>query len=115
MAAGTYNIIIDKGSDFSFTVTLANTAGAAINISGYTFKAEIRRKPETKLEKAFTVTKTNASGGVLKMALSDGDTRDLPVGKLRYDLVGKDGSSNIERYLTGTVTVTDTVTNTEGL
>jgi len=115
MAAGTYNIAIDKGSDFSFTATLKDSAGDAINITSYTFKAEIRRKPETKLEKAFTITKTNASGGVLKLALADGDTRDLPVGVLRYDLVGKDGSSNIERYLTGKVTVTDTVTDTEGL
>tara|TARA_R100001463_G_scaffold9313_8_gene27949 strand:+ start:1931 stop:2278 length:348 start_codon:yes stop_codon:yes gene_type:complete len=115
MAAGTYNITIDKGSDFSFTVTLADSGGSAINISGYAFKAEIRRKPETKLEKAFTISITNGSGGVLKMALTDGDTRDLPVGKLRYDLVGKDGSNNIERYLTGTVTVNDTVTSTEGL
>jgi hypothetical protein len=115
MAAGIYNIAVDKGSDFSFTVTLADSVGTAINISGYTFKAEIRRKPETKLEKAFTISITNAGGGILKMALTDGDTRDLPVGKLRYDLVGKDGSSNVERYLTGSVTVTDTVTNTEGL
>jgi len=115
MAAGTYNIAIDKGSDFAFTATLKDAAGDAIDITSYTFKAEIRRKPETKLEKAFTITKTNASGGVLKLALADGDTRDLPVGVLRYDLVGKDGSSNIERYLTGKVTVTDTVTDTEGL
>ena len=115
MAAGTYNIAIDKGSDFAFTATLKDAAGDAIDITSYTFKAEIRRKPETKLEKAFTITKTNASGGILKLALADGDTRDLPVGVLRYDLVGKDGSSNIERYLTGKVTVTDTVTDTEGL
>lgn len=115
MAAGTYNIAIDKGSDFSFTATLADSNGTAINVTSYTFKAEIRRKPETKLEKAFTVTKTNAAGGIIKLALTDGDTRTLPVGKLRYDLVGKDGSSNIERYLTGIVTVTDTVTDTDGL
>ena len=57
MAAGTYNIAIDKGSDFSFTVTIKDVAGTAINITSYTFKAEIRRKPETKLEKSFTVKK----------------------------------------------------------
>jgi len=115
MAAGTYNITIDKGSDFEFTAEIKDSAGDAINITSYTFKAEIRRKPETKLEKAFTITKTNASAGTLKLALTDGDTRDLPVGKLRYDLTAKDGSNLIARYLTGTVTVNDAVTDTTGL
>jgi hypothetical protein len=115
MAAGTYNIAIDKGSDFSFTATIKDAVGDAINITNYTFKAEIRRKPETKLEKAFTITKTNASGGIIMLALSDGDTRSLPVGTLRYDLVAKDGSNDIQKYLTGAVVVTDSVTGTDGL
>ena len=32
MAAGTYNISIDKGSDFSFTATLKDSAGSALNL-----------------------------------------------------------------------------------
>ena len=116
MATGTYNITIEKGITFDVSISLKDNNNAAINVTNYTFKAEIRRKAETGLEKAFTVTKTNASGGVIELSMSKTNTQALPKGKLIYDLVANTGSSNkIIRIITGTVTVLESVTDTSSL
>ena len=114
MAAGTYNITITKGTDYALVMTLKDSSGSAINVTNYTFKSEIRRKESTGVAATFTVTKTNASAGAIKLALTQAQTETLPVGKLKYDLVANDGTE-VDQYIKGTVTVIDTVTDTTSL
>jgi len=44
--------------------------------------------------------------------MTGANTLALPVGKLVWDLVAKDSSDKIRRYLTGEVTVAESVSNT---
>ena len=115
MAAPTYNITLNKGVDYETSITLKDSSNNAINVTSWVFKAEIRRDPDTDVEATFTITKTNASSGIIKLALTDTQTASLPVGNLLYDLVAKDGSNIIKRLLEGTVTVEATVSDTTGL
>tara|TARA_B110000263_G_scaffold210083_1_gene192470 strand:- start:658 stop:1002 length:345 start_codon:yes stop_codon:yes gene_type:complete len=110
MAAGTYNITIIKGTDFSIGMTLTDNSASAINVTNYTFKSEIRRKASTGIDATFTITKTNATAGAIKLALTQAQTNSLPVGKLQYDLLAHDGTE-VSQYIKGTVTVVDTVTD----
>jgi hypothetical protein len=112
MAAGIYNISIEKGIHFDVSFTLKDSAGDAINVTNFTFKAEVKRRAETGLIKAFTVTKTNATGGVIALEMTGANTLALPVGKLVWDLVAKDSANKIRRYLTGDVTVAESVSDT---
>ena len=114
MAAGVHNIEITKGTDFSLTMTLKDSGGAALNVTNYTFKSQIRRKQSTGTAAEFTITKTNAAGGQIKLALAKSVTAGLPNGKLLYDLVDDD-SSEVRQYVKGKVTVIDTVTDTSGM
>ena len=114
MAAGVHNILITKGTDFSLTMTLKDAGGAALNVTNYTFKSQIRRKQSTGTAAEFTITKTNAAGGQIKLALAKSVTAGLPNGKLLYDLVADD-SSEVRQYVKGKVTVIDTVTDTSGM
>ena len=114
MAAGTYNIDITRGTNFDVSMTLKSATNTPINVTNYTFKAQIRRKASTGVSAEFTITKTNASGGVIKLALTKSQTQSLPNGKLKYDLVANDGTE-VKQYITGTITVSDTVTDTTGL
>jgi hypothetical protein len=111
MSAGTHNITIEKGIDFEMTLELKDSDNVAINITGYTFKAEARRKSSTGVAATFTVAITNASTGTVKVSMPASTTRTLPVGKLLYDLVST-YNSVIKRYVTGTVSVKDTITDT---
>ena len=114
MAAGVHNIEITKGTDFSLTMTLKDAGGAALNVTNYTFKSQIRRKQSTGTAAEFTITKTNAAAGQIKLALAKSVTAGLPNGKLLYDLVADD-SSEVRQYVKGKVTVIDTVTDTSGM
>jgi|TARA_B110000263_G_scaffold193432_1_gene171514 hypothetical protein len=110
MAIGIYDITVTKGTDFSLGMTLTDSNSAAINVTNYTFKSEIRRKASTGIDATFTITKTNAAAGAIKLALTQAQTQDLPVGKLKYDLLAHDGTE-VSQYIKGTVTVVDTVTD----
>jgi len=114
MAAGTHNISIVRGTDYALAMTLKDNNDDAINVTNYTFKSEIRRKQSAGVAVAFTITKTSASNGVIKLALTAAQTRSLPNGKLLWDMVADDGSE-ISQYVSGIVTVSDTVTDTSGL
>ena len=114
MSAGVYNISIVRGTNFDVSMTLKNAQNVAINVTNYTFKAQIRRKESTGVSAEFTITKTNASAGIIKLALTKTQTQSLPKGKLKYDLVANDGTE-VKQYITGTITVSDTVTDTTNL
>ena len=114
MAAGVHNLTIVKGTDFAITMTLTDANSDAINVTNYTFKSQIRRKQSTAVAAEFTITKTSPTNGVIKLALAKAVTSTLPTGKLKYDLVADDGTE-INQYVTGTVSTEDTVTDTSGM
>lgn len=45
MAAGTYNTTLDQGSTFTRTFEVLDGDNAPINLTGYTFAAQVRRLP----------------------------------------------------------------------
>jgi len=112
MSAGTYNIDIEKGIYYDVSFTLKDSNGTVMDVTDFTFRAEVRRKSNTGLIKAFTVTKTDATNGVIQLKMLGTDTSALPTGVLKWDLVAQDSADKIRRYLGGNVTVVDSVSNT---
>lgn len=43
MRAGTYNIVVDQGTDWSETFVLRNGDGSLVNLTGYTARMHVRR------------------------------------------------------------------------
>ena len=115
MAAGVFNIIIEQGIYFETNFNLKDAGGAAINITSFTFKSEIRNKNDNSLVKTFTCTIINAALGAMKITMAGSDTADIPQRNLVYDLIAKDTADRYRRYLEGKVNVVDTITSTAGL
>ena len=111
MAVAKYNIKLQKGVYYATTFNFKDAANASMNITNYTFKAEVRREADGELEKAFTCTITDATNGVMKMAMSASDTNELPEDDLVYDLLAKDSANNIHQYVKGKITIDDTITD----
>ena len=44
MAAGLLNILVEQGSTFSRTLTVEQTAGVPLNLTGYTFAGKMKRQ-----------------------------------------------------------------------
>ena len=111
MSAGTYNLVIDQGSDFALDLVIKQS-GSALDLTNYTGRAQLRTSVDASSASAtFTVTKTNASGGALKMELGASTSTSLSAGQYVYDLeIFTSGDSVVKRILQGDVTITPEVT-----
>jgi hypothetical protein len=111
MSAGTYNLVIDQGSDFALDLVIKQ-AGAALNLSSYSGRAQLRTAHSASSASAsFTVTVTNATEGALKIQLSASTTTSLAAGQYVYDLeIYTANDAIVKRIVEGAVTLTPEVT-----
>lgn len=109
MSAGTYNIKIDQGSDFSLQLTVQED-GSAKNLAGFSARAQMRPTIDSStLTATFTCAITNSTNGILTMSLPHTTTDDINVGQYYYDLEIFTGSTS-QRLIQGTATVAGEVT-----
>lgn len=111
MSAGTYNLVIDQGSDFALDLVIKE-AGTALNLSNYSGRAQLRTSVDASSASAsFSVTVTNAANGALKMQLAAATSAALTAGQYVYDLeIYTANDSIVKRIIQGNVTLTPEVT-----
>jgi len=105
MAARNVNLVVDQGVDFDATFTIRNTNNSALNLTGYTAEAKIRKHPAATKFTAFTITFPDRINGVVKVALSDTATSGLEGGRYVYDLILISPNSYKTRPIQGNVLV----------
>ena len=106
------NIFIDAGADFSTTVTVTDSSGSALDLTGYTHAAQIRKTYESASSTvSFTTTTTDATGGKFTLTLTNTQTAGIPHGRYVYDAVITQTSGGTKtRVVEGIVTVNPRVT-----
>ena len=111
MSAGTYNLVIDQGSDFAIDLTVTES-GSAKNLSGYSGRAQLRTThAASSVTASFTVSIVNAAQGKLKMELSAATSTGLAAGRYVYDLeIHTSGDAIVKRLIQGSVTINPEVT-----
>jgi hypothetical protein len=111
------NLIIDQGSDFTFSVELDNLTGGDANIAGYTGAGRIRKHYESSPASAsFSIkgsvsnspTFSSSDTGVTAV-LSAVQTSSLKSGRYVYDIEIRNSPAVI-RVLEGQIEVTPRVT-----
>ena len=81
MSAATYNLVIDQGSDFALDL-IVKESGTALNLTNYSGRAQLRTSVTASSASAsFTVTKTDAAAGKLKMEFRD-KTKEILQGEM---------------------------------
>lgn len=106
---GKRNIEIRKGDDYSHVVTMRNSTGA-INISGRTYTAQLRKiATQTNPDATLTCTVTNGAGGEITISLSHTVTSTLDTGCYKWDLQENSGGT-ITTILAGEARVVTDVT-----
>lgn len=101
---GVYNITLQRRADYSVRLQFKDSTGAAINLTGWTVKAQAWSTDRATKYADFAVTYTNRSTGTVDLALTDTQTTDFP-NELRYDVLLIDGSDIREYYLEGVIYV----------
>lgn len=110
MAAAKHNLIVSRGEDFSFTLTVQDSGGSPVNITGDTFTAEIRRNGGKPLVASFSCVITDAASGVLVATLPQSETLKLD-GNVNYkwDMFRTDTTTT--RLIYGDVKVENNITD----
>ena len=112
MSASTYDITIEQGATFSLLITYRDTAGALVDLTGYTAKMDIR----TAVGGSLIKTISTASGGItlggaagtITLAISATDTAAITSNGV-YDLELTSGST-VTRLIQGGMTLSREVT-----
>ena len=104
------NIFIDQGATFPTTVTVSDSNGAAVNLSGYSVAAQIRKSHLSSTSTAFTASISNASAGEITISLTDSQTTSLEAGRYVYDVLITASGGTKTRVVEGQVTVNPSVT-----
>ena len=103
------NIVMDQGSTFSTTIFIADDAGLAIDLTGYTGASKMKKHYTSSNSHTFTVSVTG-SVGVLSLSMTSNQTSNIVPGRYVYDVELTSPANVISRVLEGIVTVTPQVT-----
>lgn len=113
MAAATYNITIEQGVTFELQFTIKDNTNAAIDISSYSFQSSIVESTSDTVRGSFTFSITDGPNGVVQMTMAAGTTANIPQSAtLVWDLIAKDTTDKVHRYIQGKVNVLNPATST---
>ena len=104
------NLVVDQGTDFSSFVTLEDTTGATVNLTGYTAAGMVRRtyKSSTKID--FTTSIPDPSSGEIKIQLDSATTTAMKAGRYVYDIEITSSGGADSRVVEGQLEVNPGVT-----
>ena len=111
MAAGYHHFIIEQGATFRQILTLKDSSGTLINLTGYPSAEMDLRKNQDDSSEVITLTTGNSritlggSAGTINLEISATDTAALSVGDGVYDLELVDSSNKIQRIMEGTYSI----------
>jgi hypothetical protein len=101
---------VEQYATFSTTVNVEDSAGAAVNLFGYTAASQIRKSYYSSTANSFTTTVTGIANGEITLAMTAANTGNLTPGRYLYDLVITAPSGTKTRVVEGIVNVLAGVT-----
>ncbi len=109
MAAYT-EILVEQGATFSTTVNVEDTAGAAINLFGYSASSQMRKSYYATSNTIITSTITGNANGEITLSMSAANTAALAPGRQVFDLIITSPASVVTRVIEGIVVISPGVT-----
>ena len=100
------NIYIDQGSDFTTVISLTDSNNEALNLTGYSALAQIRKTYGSTAIAATFGTSLTTDSGQLTLSLTDVVTAAMSSGRYVYDVLLTDGSGDKTRVLEGQAILT---------
>jgi len=106
-----YDLILYQGATFDRTLEIKDSDGAAVDITDYTFEAQIRTSALSgTVAGTFDVDVANASAGRVTWEMSSTESAGVPAQQCVYDLEMTKTNGDIVRLLEGFVDVRANVT-----
>lgn len=103
-------LLIEQGATFSSTVNVEDTAGAAINLSGYSAASQMRKSYYATSNTAITSIVTGTANGEITLSMTAANTANLSAGRYVFDLLITAPNATKTRVIEGIVIVSPGVT-----
>lgn len=115
MAAGTYDFTLEQGATFVREIVYRDSNNAAINLTGYTARMQVRPYKDSS-EILLTATTENGkiaivgAQGKITITLTPADTNSIAFAEGVYDVEIESATGVVTRLLEGTVLFSKQVT-----
>ena len=109
MAAFT-ELLIEQGATFSTTVNVEDTAGAAINLFGYSASSQMRKSYYATSNTIITSTITGNANGEITLSMTAANTANLTPGRQVFDLLITSTVGVKPRVVEGVIVISPGVT-----
>ena len=103
-------LLIEQGATFSSTVNVEDSAGASINLHGYSAASQMRKSYYATSNTAFLATITGEANGEITLSMTSANTSALTPGRYVYDLLITAPDTTKTRVVEGIVIVSPGVT-----
>ena len=104
------NLTVDQDADFTQTLTIKDSTGTVVDISGQTVTSKMRKTHLSTSATSFTTAIVSGTAGTCSITLTDTVTAALTEGRYVWDLTTTTSVGLVTRRLEGRVTVTPSVT-----
>lgn len=106
MAAGQYNIIIEKGSTFTRNMAVKDVDGLPVDLTDASIQAKYRKRHQDSTSVSFDVSiPSPATDGSFVVSMTDAVTAGISTGQGVWDITIQYSDGTSERIIEGTVTV----------
>lgn len=104
----TYDIVVLQNATYRMQLTVTQSGGTPINLSGYTIDSDICGVLDDSIVASFTPTIVSAASGVFQLTLPPAITSGIETGSYKYDVSATAGSGDRYYWLKGACTVSGT-------
>jgi hypothetical protein len=108
-----YNIFLQRDTDYAETLTFYSDEcmSSVIDLTGYTFKAEIKASTsDSTVVETFAIDTSQATSGKIILSLTDTELLAMASGDYFWDLRVTTDAGVVARWVGGTVKVSGTIT-----
>ena len=103
-------MLIEQNATFSTTVNVVDSAGAAVNLFGYSASSQMRKSYYATSFTIITSTITGNANGEITLSMTAANTANLTPGRSVFDLLITSPTSVKTRVIEGIVVVSPGVT-----
>ena len=104
------DMVIDQGTTFETVVTVTDTNGDVVDLTGYTANSQIRKHATSSNATATFGISNGGTNGQLTLSLAHAYTSAIGAGRYVYDVEVLSGAGVRSRVVEGIVTVSPEVT-----
>lgn len=104
------NLSVDQGTDFSSFITVEDTSGQTVDLTGYTARGQIRKTYSSTTSTSFTASVTDPSDGEIKIQLDATTTGGMKAGRYVYDVQIVSSGGAVSRVVEGQLEINPGVT-----